>query len=161
MVESNFISQIFIEENGLPTPTPEIQHERNLAVYDILQKNKFCLDDRLGDSVPEGPFTLRLSIKKSLLLLHIEDSRSKKKFEIYLSLAPLRPIIKDYFEICKSYFDAVKRLPPSQIETVDMGRRGIHLEGSKVLIERLSGKVKTDVPTAKRLFTLVCALHFK
>ena len=63
--------------------------------------------------------------------------------------------------ICKSYFDAVKRLPPSQIETIDMGRRGIHLEGSKVLIERLSGKVKTDIPTAKRLFTLVCALHFK
>ena len=161
MVESNFIKQIFIEENGLPVPTPEIKHERDLAIYDILQNNKFYLDSRLGNSLPKGPFVLRLSIKKSLLVLLVEDLESKKTFELYLSLTLLRPIIKDYFEICKSYFDAVKRLPPSQIETIDMGRRGIHLEGSKVLIERLSGKVKTDIPTAKRLFTLVCALHFK
>ena len=90
-----------------------------------------------------------------------EDLNSSTKYEFRLSLTPLRPIIRDYFEICKSYFNAVKRLPPSQIETIDMGRRGIHIEGSKVLLERLNGKVKTDIPTAKRLFTLVCALHVK
>ena len=161
MAETNFIKQIYVEENSLPIPTPEIKHERDLAIYDILQENKFDLDSRLGNSLPDGPFILRISIKKSLLCLLVEDLKSQKNFELYLSLTPLRPIIKDYFEICKSYFDAVKRLPPSQIETIDMGRRGIHLEGSRVLIERLSGKVKTDVPTAKRLFTLVCALHSK
>jgi uncharacterized protein (UPF0262 family) len=96
-----------------------------------------------------------------LLVFLVEDQSSENKFELHLSLTPLRPIIKDYFEICKSYFNAVKRLPPSQIETIDMGRRGIHLEGSKALIDKLNGKVKTDTPTAKRLFTLICALHFK
>lgn len=161
MTETNYISQIFIEEDGVPVPTPEIQQERNLAIYDILQQNKFSLDRSLKSSLPEGPYNVRLSIKNSLLLLLIEGQNSQVKYELHLSLTPLRPIIKDYFEICKSYFDAVKRLPPSQIETIDMGRRGIHLEGSRVLIERLAGKVRTDTPTAKRLFTLICALHSK
>ena len=159
MEKKNYISQIFIEEHGLPIPTPEIQHERDLAVYDLLQHNEFSLDDRLSETLPEGPFILTLKIKNSLLLFLVQDDKLRK-FELHLSLTPLRPIIKDYFEICKSYFDAVKRLPPSQIETIDMGRRGIHLEGSKVLIERLDGKAITDVSTAKRLFTLICALHF-
>ena len=161
MVRRNYIAQIFIEEDGLPVPTPAIQHERNLAIYDILQRNEFSLDDKLGNFLPNGPFKLTLAIKNSLLLLVIEGQEPQSQYELHLSLTPLRPIIKDYFEICKSYFNAVKRLPPSQIETIDMGRRGIHLEGSRALMERLESKVKTDIPTAKRLFTLVCALHFK
>lgn len=161
MTNKNYISQIVVNEMGLPVPTREMQHERDLAVYDILQHNEFALDDSLGTSLPEGPFVLRLSLKNSLLLFQVEDCDSFKKYEFHLSLTPLRPVIKDYFEICKSYFNAVKRLPPNQIETIDMGRRGIHLEGSRALIDRLDGKVKTDIPTAKRLFTLVCALQFK
>ncbi len=161
MINQNFISQIVLEETGLPVPTPEIQHERNLAIYDILQKNEFFLDQSLGETLPKGPFVLHLSIKNSLLVFLVHGEDSELKYEIQISLTPLRPVIKDYFEICKSYFDAVKRLPPSQIETIDMGRRGIHLEGSRTIIDRLDGKVKTDLLTAKRLFTLVCALHSK
>ena len=161
MTNKNYIIEIFVEDTGLPIPTPGIQHERNLAIYDILQKNEFLLDPKLGINVPKGPYILRLAIKNSLLVVLIEDRVSNQTYELHLSLTPLRPIIKDYFEICKSYFNAVKRLPPSQIETIDMGRRGIHLEGSRVLIDRLNGKVITDIPTSKRLFTLICALHFK
>jgi uncharacterized protein (UPF0262 family) len=161
MVKTNSIIKIFIEESGLPTPTPEIEHERNLAIYDILQKNEFSIDTKLVNPAPDGPYVLRLAIKNSLLLFIIKDQASEAEYEIHLSLTPLRPIIRDYFDICQSYFNAVKRLPPSQIETIDMGRRGIHLEGSQTLIDRLDGKVRTDIQTAKRLFTLVCALHFK
>ena len=161
MANKSYISQIFIEEKGLPVPTPEIQHERNLAIYDILQENQFSLAEKLGNHEHYGPYSITLSLKNSLLHWLIEDQTSNLKYELHLSLTPLRAIIKDYFEICNSYFNAVKRLPPSQIETIDMGRRGIHLEGGKALIERLGGKASTDVPTAKRLFTLVCALHFK
>ena len=161
MTNKNHIIQIYLEEAGLPIPTPEIQHERNLAIYDILQKNEFTLNVKLGTKLPKGPYVLRLAVKNSLLVLLIEDQVPTDTYELHLSLTPLRPIIKDYFEICKSYFNAVKRLPPSQIETIDMGRRGIHLEGSKALIDRLNGKVTTDVQTSKRLFTLICALHFK
>jgi uncharacterized protein (UPF0262 family) len=161
MTNKNYIIQIFLEESGLPVPTPEIQHERNLAIYDILQDNEFAIDRKQGNALPQGPFVLRLVLRNSLLVFIIEAQETKKKYEIQLSLTPLRPVIKDYFEICKSYFNAVKRLPPSQIETIDMGRRAIHLEGSRVLMERLVGKVEMDVLTAKRIFTLICALHFK
>ena len=161
MTYNNYIIQIVLEESSLPIPTPEIKHERDLAIYDILQQNTFTLESKLAKTLPQGPYVLKLSIKHSLLVFLVEDQVSKNKFELHLSLTPLRPIIKDYFEICKSYFNAVKRLPPGQIETIDMGRRGIHLEGSKSLIDRLNGKVKTDTPTAKRLFTLICALHLK
>lgn len=150
-----------MEESGLPVPTPEIQHERNLAIYDILQDNEFSIDKKQDNALPQGPFVLRLVLRNSLLVFIIEAQETKKRYEIQLSLTPLRPVIKDYFEICKSYFNAVKRLPPSQIETIDMGRRAIHLEGSRVLMERLVGKVEMDVLTAKRIFTLICALHFK
>ena len=161
MTETNYIAQISIEEHGLPIPTPEIEHERNLAIYDIIQKNEFSLDINFVKSAIKGPYALKLAIKNSLLRLLITDQNSKVEYELHLSLTALRPIIRDYFEVCNSYFNAVKRLPPSQIETIDMGRRGIHLEGSKALIERLDGKVRLDTPTAKRLFTLICALHFK
>ena len=161
MTNKNYIIQIFVEEAGLPVPTPEIQHERNLAIYDILQDNEFAIDRKQDNALPQGPFVLRLVLRNSLLVFIIEAQETKKKYEIQLSLTPLRPVIKDYFEICKSYFNAVKRLPPGQIETIDMGRRAIHLEGSRVLMERLVGKVEMDVLTAKRIFTLICALHFK
>jgi len=160
MNNKNYIVKILLDENSLPVPTPEIQHERDLAIYDILQENKFGLDNRADKILPTGPFVLTLSIRNSLLAFIVQDEHSDKKYEIYLSLTPLKPVIKDYFEICKSYFNAVKRLPPSQIEVIDMGRRGIHLEASRTLIERLSGKAIIDIPTAKRLFTLICALHF-
>ena len=102
MTKRSYISQIYIEEDGLPPPTPEIQHERNLAVYDILAENKFSLNKRLGNSLPSSPYILRLAIKNSRLTFLLEDKESPFKYELHLSLVTLRPIIKDYFEICKS-----------------------------------------------------------
>ncbi len=159
MQNRNHIVEILLDVDGLPPPTPEIQHERELAIYELLQENVFVLDRRGEKILPSAPLVLKLSMKNSLLAITVEGKNYEGKYEVGLSLTALKPIIKDYFEICKSYFNAVKRLPPSQIEVIDMGRRGIHLEGSRVLMERLSGKVKTDIPTAKRLFSLICALH--
>ena len=160
MEKTNCIINIFIDDEGLPAATPEIQHERNVAIYDILQENQFCLVDDGNRKLPSGPFHLNLSIYNSQLLFRVSDRKSIEEYSFYFSMTPLQPIIKDYFDICNSYFDAVKRLPPSQIEAIDMGRRGIHLEGGRALLERLKGKVSIDESTAKRLFTLICAMRF-
>ena len=159
MKKTDYISFISISDQELPAPTPEIAHERNVAIYDILQDNRFGLEKEDNKNVPTGPFHLCISIKDLRLVFTVADEKSTKMYQFHFSLTPLRPVMKDYFDICNSYFDAVKRLPPGQIEAIDMGRRGIHLEGSRVLLKRLEGKVKTDEATAKRLFTLICALR--
>ncbi len=158
MSKKNFILDIKIEENVSACVTPRMEHERQLAIYDLLQNNNFSLPEIAKRKTPKGPYKLTLSIEASRLIFAVLGINSVKPYEFHLSLTPLRPVIRDYFEICKSYFDAVKRLPPSQIEAVDMGRRGIHLEGGRILMERLEGKIHTDLKTAKRLFTLICAL---
>ena len=114
-----------------------------------------------GDgAVPEGPFRLSLSIREGRLVFDIATETGAKVAEFHLSLGPFRQVVKDYFQICESYFEAVKRLPPSQIEAIDMARRGIHNEGARVLQERLEGKAELDIDTARRLFTLICVLHW-
>jgi uncharacterized protein (UPF0262 family) len=150
-----------IDETGLPAPTPEIDQERKVAIYDLLEENSFSLPEVPGRDVPPGPFRLLLSIIDGRLVFSIQNKDSEKIAEFHLSLSPFRQVVKDYFQICEAYFDAVKRLPPSQIEAIDMGRRGIHDEGSRVLLERLEGKVVIDWLTSRRLFTLICVLHFK
>ncbi len=152
---------INLDESGLPAPTPEIEQERRVAIFDLLEENSFALPARGDSPAPDGPFKLTLSIIERRLVFAIADETDNPLGEFHLSLSPFRQVIKDYFQICESYFDAVKRLPPSQIEAIDMGRRGIHDEGSRVLLERLEGKVITDHKTARRLFTLICVLHFK
>ena len=159
MDNNNFIIDIHIDEKVLVPATPRIEHERQLAIYDLLQSNKFSLPRIERRKTPRGPYKLTLSIETSRLVFVVLGTDSLKPYEFHLSLTPMRAIIRDYFEICKNYFDAVKRLPPSQIEAVDMGRRGIHLEGGRVLMERLEGKIDTDLKTAKRLFTLICAIQ--
>ena len=101
-----------------------------------------------------------LSIQERRLVFALTDPAAKGEAAFHLSLGPFRQVVKDYFQICESYFDAVKTLPPSQIETIDMARRGIHNEGARVLQERLEGKAEVDIDTARRLFTLICVLHF-
>ena len=101
-----------------------------------------------------------LSIRDKRLIFDVNTEKAEKAAEFHLSLGPFRQVVKDYCQICESYFDAVKKLPPSQIETIDMARRGIHNEGSRVLQERLEGKAEIDTDTARRLFTLICVLHF-
>ncbi len=153
--------RIELDDTGLPPPTPEVEQERRVAIFDLMEENSFALPGREDRTAPPGPYGLDLSIQDRRLVFGITDEAKTPVGSFHLSLSPFRQIIKDYFAICESYFDAVKRLPPSQIEAIDMGRRGIHNEGSQILLERLEGKVITDHETARRLFTLICVLHFK
>jgi uncharacterized protein (UPF0262 family) len=116
---------------------------------------------RGGEPVRAGPYVLGMGMAERMLLIDVRTEAGDQVTELHLSLSPLRGIIRDYFAICESYFDAVKRLPPSRIEAIDMGRRGVHDEGAAILAERLSGKLETDRATARRLFTVVCALQFR
>jgi uncharacterized protein (UPF0262 family) len=153
--------EVTLDETGLAPPTPEIEQERRVAIFDLLEENRFALPGRDDRALPSGPYKLHLAIRDRRLVFDVIAESGAKASEFHLSLTPFRQVVKDYFQICESYFDAVKRLPPSQIEAIDMGRRGIHNEGSRILLERLSGKVETDMATARRLFTLICVLHFK
>jgi len=154
------IVDIALDDAGLPPPTPEIEQERKVAVFDLLEQNSFTLPNRDDRVVPEGPYRVTLSIRDKRLVFDIATEDGQKAAEFHLSLGPFRQVVKDYFQICESYYTAVKTLPPSQIETIDMARRGIHNEGSRVLKERLDGKAEVDEDTARRLFTLICVLHF-
>ena len=154
------IIHIELDDSGLPTPTPEIEQERKVAMFDLMEDNSFALPARDDKDVLAGPYRLALSIREHRLVFDVQTEDETPVGEFHLSLGPFRQVVKDYFQICESYFDAVKTLPPSQIETIDMARRGIHNEGARVLQERLEGKVDVDYDTARRLFTLICVLHF-
>ena len=154
------ISKIEIDDTGLPTPTPEVEQERKVAVFDLLEDNSFALLARDGQDAPPGPFQMTLAIRERRLVIDLRDDAGALVSELHLSLGPFRQVVKDYYQICGSYYEAVKNMPPSQIEAIDMARRGIHNEGARILQERLEGKVELDKDTARRLFTLVCVLHF-
>jgi uncharacterized protein (UPF0262 family) len=152
------ICQIDIDDTGLPAPSPEMEQERRVAVFDLLEDNSFLLPAREGRAAPTGPYCLLLAIRERRLVVDITQETGAKVTEFHLSLGPFRQVVKDYEQICASYFDAVKRLPPSQIEAIDMARRGIHNEGARVLQERLEGKAEIDLDTARRLFTLISVM---
>ena len=154
------IIHIEIDDRALSAPTPEIEQERRVAIFDLLENNTFEITPRDDRVPPVGPYKLLLAIREKRLVLDLTTEADDPAAEIQLALGPFRQVVKDYFQICESYFDAVKTLPPSQIEAIDMARRGIHNEGARVLQERLEGKAKTDNDTARRLFTLICVLHF-
>lgn len=152
--------EINLDDSGLAPPTPEIEQERKVAIFDLLEDNSFVLPEREDRVPPKGPYRLDLSIRERRLVFELQTGSADPAGEFHLSLGPFRQVVKDYFQICESYFDAVKTLPPSQIETIDMARRGIHNEGARVLQERLEGKAEIDIDTSRRLFTLICVLHF-
>jgi uncharacterized protein (UPF0262 family) len=152
------ICHIEIDTTGMPPPTPEIEQERKVAIFDLLEDNSFSLPP--GRGAPEGPYRVTLAIRDKRLVFDIDTEAGQDAAEFHLSLSPFRQVVKDYWQICESYFEAVKTLPPSQIEAIDMGRRGIHNEGARLLQERLEGKAVVDTDTARRLFTLICVLHF-
>ena len=156
----SYISKISLDDSNLPPTTPEIDQERKVAIFDLLEGNSFTLPARDETPPPSGPYRLELSIRDRRLVFDLTAEDEVKAAEFHLSLGPFRQVVKDYFQICESYFEAVKTLPPSQIETIDMARRGIHNEGARVLQERLNGKADIDEQTARRLFTLICVLHF-
>ncbi|WP_424933493.1 UPF0262 family protein [Amaricoccus macauensis] len=153
--------EVTLDEAGLAVPTPEIEQERKVAIHDLLEDNVFGIPSRDGKDIPPGPYKLRLAVRERRLVFEVATEAGGEAGEVHLALTPFNQVIRDYFQICESYFDAVKHLPPAQIEAIDMGRRGIHNEGSRLLMERLDGKITTDAATARRLFTLICVLHFK
>jgi len=154
------ICHIEIDTTGLAAPTPEIEQERKVAIFDLLEENRFELPAKDDKAIPEGPYRLSLSIREKRLVFDVDTEAGVDAAEFHLSLSPFRQVVKDYWQICESYFSAVKKLPASQIEAIDMARRGIHNEGARVVQERLEGKADIDTDTARRLFTLICVLHF-
>ncbi|MEM7190271.1 MAG: UPF0262 family protein [Pseudomonadota bacterium] len=141
--------------------TPEIQQELDVAIFDLTESNRFKPIPREGQPMQPGPYRLGIGMAERMLMMEIKTEGDEPVGELHLSLSPLRGIIKDYFAICEQYFDAVKKLPPSKIEAIDMGRRGLHNEGAEILSERLDGRIATDSETARRLFTVICALQFQ
>jgi uncharacterized protein (UPF0262 family) len=148
------IIDIVLDEESVARRSPEVEHERAVALFDLIEENDFAL---VGSE--PGPYRLRIAVFEQRLVFDVRNARDEKLRDIILSLTPFRKVVKDYFLICESYYSAIKKLGPSQIEALDMGRRGLHDEGSELLRERLAGKIEVDHDTARRLFTLICALH--
>jgi uncharacterized protein (UPF0262 family) len=146
-----------LDERTVVRRSVDIEHERAVAIFDLLEENMF----RLVEQPEAGPFHLHLSLEENRLHFDIETPERVPIDRVTLPLSSFRRIVKDYFMICESYYAAIKRSSPSQIEAIDMGRRGLHNEGSELLRERLHDKVEIDLPTARRLFTLICVLHIR
>ena len=146
------LQSVVIDDASLAAASRDVEHEREVAIFDLLEENLFE-----PSGAETGPYDLKLSLIEGRLVLDIAGPDYARRH--MLSLSPFKTIIRDYFMICESYYAAIRHSTPSQIEALDMGRRGLHDEGSRLLRERLSGKVETDHDTARRLFTLICALH--
>lgn len=143
-------------DESIGRSTPDIEHERAVAIFDLVEDNRFR---PVGDE--GGPYRLKLSLAERRLVFAVSRESGEAVVTHILSLTPFRRIVKDYFLICESYYEAIRVASPSHIEAIDMGRRGLHNEGSQTLMERLKGKIEVDFDTARRLFTLVCVLHWR
>ena len=154
---TNRIVAVTLDEESIGRSGPDIEHERAIAIYDLVEENLFAPEGADG----QGPFTLHLGITANRLMLDIRKEDGTPVVTHLLSLSPFRRIVKDYFMICDSYYNAIRTATPDKIEAIDMGRRGIHDEGSRTLQERLKGKVRVDFETSRRLFTLITVLHWK
>jgi len=147
---------VTLDEASIGRSSPDIDHERQVAIYDLLETNTFAPVGHAG-----GPYALHLSINGNRLAFDIRLEDGTPVVAHLFSLSPLRRIVKDYYMICDSYYQAIRTATPDKIEVIDMGRRGIHNDGSNILMERLKDKVTLDLDTARRLFTLICVLHWK
>lgn len=149
------LSEVVLDDT-IGRSTPDVEHERAVAIFDLIEENSF---EPIGHS--GGPYRLKLSLINQKLVLTVTTADSSEVATHILSLTPFRRIVKDYFMICESYYEAIRLATPSKIEAIDMGRRGVHNEGSQTLIDRLEGKIRLDFDTARRLFTLVCVLYWR
>ncbi|MFM9848119.1 MAG: UPF0262 family protein [Hyphomicrobiaceae bacterium] len=147
---------IELDEQSITRSNPNIEHEREVAIYDIIDSNHFVLEGH-----DDGPYTLNLSITEDRLAFAVGRETGETLATFVLSLSPLRRTMKDYFIVCDNYYKAIRTSPPSRIQAIDMGRRALHDEGSNLLVSRLKDKITVDHDTARRLFTLICALHWK
>ena len=148
--------KVTLDEASIGRSNPDVEHEREIAIYDLLEENVF-----LPAGHEDGQFELARSIVDKRLVFDIRRSGGEPVMAHHLSLTPLRRVVKDYFRVCDSYYQAIKTASPNQIEAIDMGRRALHNEGSELLMERLASKIAVDPGTARRLFTLICVLHWK
>ena len=152
--DSHRLQSVVLDEGSLASVSRDQEHERQVAIFDLLEANSFQPAGAAG-----GPYDLTIALIDNRLALDITGPGFQQRH--LLSLSPFRSVIKDYFMVCESYYDAIRSATPTQIEALDMGRRGLHNEGSTLLRTRLEGKVETDTDTARRLFTLICALHWR
>ncbi|MFP6711674.1 MAG: UPF0262 family protein [Rhodospirillales bacterium] len=156
MDERRRIVSVFLDEKSVGRRSPEIEHDRAVAIFDLLEENYFApVNEELG------PFILHLSLEENRLRVDVRDEGDMEIFDFNIPLSNFRSVIKDYFFICESYYEAIKAASPSKIEAIDMGRRSVHNEGSEILSERLKQYVEVDFDTARRLFTLICVLHIR
>jgi len=153
---NNRIVAVTLDEESIGRSGPDIEHERAIAIYDLVEQNLFA-----PEGAETGPYTLHIGITGNRLMFDIRKEDGAPVVAHLLSLTPFRRVVKDYFMICDSYYQAIRTATPDKIEAIDMGRRGIHDEGSRTLQERLKGKVRVDFETARRLFTLITVLHWK
>ena len=154
------IAHIELDEATIIWRNADVEQERRIAIYDLIEENCFK-PLRATARGATGPYRLRLSVADGRLALAIGDMAAQPLEELILGLARFRRAIKDYFAICDSYYQAIRKATPAEIETIDMARRAIHNRAAELLVERLEGKVETDFATARRLFTLICVLHIK
>ena len=154
--ETRRLANITLDEQSVVRRSAEVEHERAVAIYDLLEENYFA---PAGDY--SGPFHLHLAIEENRLKFDVRDQGDAPMVAFHLALSPFRRLIKDYFMVCETYYQAIKTASPSRIEAIDMGRRGLHNEGSELLLKRLDGKIEVDFDTARRLFTLICVLHIR
>ena len=154
MCENQRILNVILDQKSVPRRSPEVENERLVAISDLLHENYFSPTVRL-----DGPFILHLRLIDTRLQFDVRDSGDQPFHKFMLPLKSFRSIIRDYFLVCESYFEAMRTSSPSRIETIDMGRRGVHNEGSELLREHLKPNVDIDFATARRLFTLICVLH--
>ena len=159
-IENWRISHIDLDETTILWRNPDIEQERRIAIFDLIEENSFR-PVRSAEAGNEGPYRLRLSVEDGRLALMIADEAGAPLETIVLALGRFRRPIRDYFAICDSYAQAIRRATAAEIETIDMARRGVHNEAAELLLERLEGKVETDFATARRLFTLICVLHIR
>ena len=152
----NCLVAVTLDENSIGRSSADIEHERAVAIYDLIEQNAFACIGHEG-----GPYTLHLGMTENRLVFDVRRADGTPVIAHLLSLTPMRRIVKDYFLICDSYYRAIRTATPSQIEAIDMGRRSLHDEGSRVLMERLKRKIEVDFDTARRLFTLITVLHWK
>ncbi len=154
------ISHIELDEATILWRNADIEQERRIAIFDLIEENSFR-PVRAAEAGHEGPYRLRLSVEDGRLSMEISDDAGQQLETLILGLGRFRRPIRDYFAICDSYYQAIRKATAAEIETIDMARRGVHNEAAEMLLERLDGKVETDFATARRLFTLICVLHIR
>lgn len=154
------ISHIELDDATILWRNADIEQERRIAIFDLIEDNVFR-PVRSSTAGHEGPYRLRLSVRDGRLSLEISDENGAELETLVLGLARFRRPIREYFAICESYYQAIRKATAQEIETIDMARRGVHNEAAEMLLERLEGKIETDHSTARRLFTLICVLHIR